>query len=329
MATERERLANELFDILLAQGCLTDEIKQRFVIALDAYEVQQRTTDVAPVNPTDNAALIKRFMVAKAVAGRSQKTIKQYVDGLNKFIRMVNKQLLDVTPDDVRAYLAHRMIDDGIYGATLANERSYVSTFYDWAVGAELLNRNPVRMTDPIKLNKAPKKAFSELELEQLRGACKTLKEKALIEALLSTACRVAELASIRTCDIDGCRIMVQGKGGKYGQVYINSKAAYAIEQYINGRTDNNPFLFPGRTESKPCTNASIQKTLKQIGDRAGVTNVHPHRFRRTAATLALRHGMSIEMVSKMLRHERLQTTMVYLDIDDRELMYQHQKYVG
>ena len=325
--TDRENLTNDLYDILIAQNALTDEVKQRIVIALDRYEVQKRVTDVVVADPTDNENVIKRFMVAKAVAGRSKKTIEQYVRAVRKFAGAVNKKLLDVVPDDFRAYLAHRMIDDGRQGITLVNERSYISTFYDWAVSAELIMRNPIKMVDPIKVPKKPKKAFSELEIEKLRAACVTLKEKAVIETLLSTACRISELMGIRTCDIDGTRIMVKGKGNKYGQVYLNSRAAYAIEAYVNSRTDNSPYLFPGRNGEG--TSAGVQKILKELGARAGVTDVHPHRFRRTAATMALRHGMSIEMVSKMLRHEKLQTTMIYLDLDDRELQYQHAKYVG
>ena len=325
--TEREQLTNEIYDILIASGGLTEEVKQRIVIAMDGYEIQRRTTDVVIADPNDNANLIQRFMVAKAVAGRSKRTIEQYVRAVNKFLQVIPKGLLEVTADDFRAYLAHRMIDDGITGVTLVNDKVYISAFYDWAVSTELIVRNPIKMVDAIKIEKKPKIAFSELEIERLRAACKNLKERAIIETLLSTACRVSELLSIKTCDIDGNRVMVQGKGGKYGQVYINSKAAFAIEKYIESRKDNSTYLFPGKNGS--ATSQSIQKILKGIGERAGVGNVHPHRFRRTAATMALRHGMSIEMVSKMLRHERLQTTMIYLDLDDRELQYQHAKYVG
>lgn len=325
--TDRERLTDDIYDILIAQNCLTEEIKQRIVIVLDKYEVQKRTTDVIVADPNDNANVIRRFMVAKAVAGRSEKTIEQYVRALKKFIRITGKQLLDVTPDDFRLYIAHRMIDDGTHGITLVNERNYICAFYDWAVSSELLIRNPVRMTDPIRVPRIPKKAFTEIECEKIRNACKTLKEKAVIEVLFSTAARVSELVSIKTCEIDGNRVMICGKGNKYAQVYLNSKAIYAIETYISNRKDNNPYLFPGKTGKS--TTRAIEKMLKSIGERAGVESVHPHRFRRTAATMALRHGMSLEMVSKMLRHERLETTMIYLDLDDRELQYQHQKYVG
>ena len=325
--TERENLANDIYNILIMHGALNEDIKQRIVITLDSYEIQKRTTDIAVADPNDNANLMKRFAVAKAVAGRSKKTIDQYIGALNKFMRIIPKNLLEVTADDFRTYLAHRMIDDDIHGITLVNERCYISAFYDWAVSTELILRNPIRMVDQVKIPKKPKQAFSEREIEKLRAACKNPKERAIIETLLSTACRVSELLSIKTCDIDGSRIMICGKGNKYAPVYLNSKATYAIETYINSRTDNSPYLFPGRKTT--ATSASIQKTLKLIGERAVVANVHPHRFRRTAATMALRHGMSIEMVSKMLRHEKLQTTMIYLDLDDRELQYQHQKYVG
>ena len=326
--TDRENLTNDLYDILIAQNALTDEIQQRIVIALDQYEIQKRVTDVVVADPNDNENVIKRFMVAKAVAGRSKKTIEQYARAVRKFIGFVNKQLLDVVPDDFRAYLAHRMIDDGIRGITLVNERSFISTFYDWAVSAELVMRNPIRMTDPIKVPREPKKSFTEIGVEKIRSACKTLKEKAIVETLFSTACRVSELTSIKTADIDENRVMICGKGHKYGQVYLTSKAMYAIDQYVGSRKDDNPYLIPG-TKKRGMSNMGVEKILKQIGERAGVDDVHPHRFRRTAATMAFRRGMSIEMVSKMLRHNRLQTTMIYLDISDEELMYQHKKYAG
>ena len=326
--TERESLTNDICGILISADVFDEEIKQRIVLAIDNYEIQRRTTEIVVADPNDNANLLKRFAVAKAVAGRSKKTINQYTWPLKKFIEITKKQLLDIVPDDFRAYLAHRMIVNRISPVTLNNERNNLSAFYDWAVSSDLINRNPVKATDPIKVPREQKQAFSEMELEKIRNACETLREKALVETLLSTACRVSELASIQTADIDGNRIMVVGKGNKRAQVYLNSKATYAINAYINSRTDNSPYLFPSRA-GKGITAQGVRFVLKSIGERAGVDNVHPHRFRRTAATMALRHGMPIEMVSRMLRHDKLQTTMIYLDLDERELQYQHQKYVG
>lgn len=326
--TERESITNDICGILISANVFDEEIKQRIVLAIDNYEIQRRTTEIVVADPNDNANLIRRFAVAKAVAGRSKKTINQYTWTLKRFIEITNKQLLDIVPDDFRAYLAHRMIVNRISPVTLNNERNNLSAFYDWAVSSDLIGRNPVKATDPIKVPKMQKQTFSEMELEKIRNACMTLREKALVETLLSTACRVSELVSIQTADIDGNRIMIVGKGNKRAQVYLNSKATYAINAYINSRTDNNPYLFISRN-GKGISTQGVRFMLTAIGERAGVSDVHPHRFRRTAATMALRHGMPIEMVSKMLRHDKLETTMIYLDLDERELQYQHAKYVG
>ncbi|MBR3366702.1 MAG: tyrosine-type recombinase/integrase, partial [Lachnospiraceae bacterium] len=143
-----------------------------------------------------------------------------------------------------------------------------------------------------------------------------------------STACRVSELAGIVTSAIDDRRILICGNGKKYGTVYLDSKAQLAIDNYIESREDDNPYLFPGRKDGTHLSSRAIERIVTEIGARAGVSNVHAHRFRRTAATMALRRGMSLEMVSKMLRHNNLQTTMKYLDLTEEELFYQHQTYV-
>lgn len=324
--TDREKLWNSINGVLLEHGCLTDEVKSRIYLALDEYEVTRRTTEIVLADETANENVIRDFALAKAVAGRSQKTIKQYVLALKRFDNVMKKKLIEATADDIRKYMAYR-ITNGLHGAGLVNERDYLSAFYEWAVNEELVVRNPVKQTESIKLAKIPKKAFTEMECEKIRNACRTPREKALIETLFSTACRVSEAASILTSEIDGNRILICGKGKKYATVYIESKAMLAISMYINSRKDDNPYLFPGRKGHLSAR--AIEKIVSDIGERAGVPNVHAHRFRRTAATLALRRGMSIEMVSKYLRHENIQTTMLYLDLTERDLAYQHERFVG
>lgn len=326
--TDREQLTGDLYNILIGQGIMNEEIRQRIVIALDGYEIQKRITDIVVADETDNAVVMQHFAVSKAVAGRSRKSIGQYTWALHRYISVSGKKLLETTADDIRLYVAYRMTKDQVSNVTLANERRYLSSFFDWAVNSELMTRNPVKQTETIKVPKIPKKAFTDLECERLRGACLTLREKALVELLFSTACRISEITGIRTCDIDGKRIMVCGKGNKFAQVYMDSRAMIAVERFISSRTDNNPYLFPGR-KSGAAARETLERALKTIGDRAGIEHVHAHRFRRTAATQALKRGMPIEMVSKYLRHENIATTMLYLDLTDEELSYQHQKYVG
>ena len=326
--TDREKLINQISGILLAHDCLTDEVQSEIFLALDLYEIRKRSTEIVPADPMDNEAMIRDFAAAKAVAGRSPKSVRQYVLALRRFTRTMPIRLVDTTAADIRKYTAIRLTRDGLQGRGLVNERDYLSAFFEWAVKAEIMARNPVKQVEGIKLAKIPKKAYTDLECEKIRKACETPRETAMVEVLFSTACRVSEMCGILTSSIDDRRILICGKGKKYGTIYLDSRAQLAVDAYIESRDDDNPYLFPGRKAVQAITPRAVERILKEIGKRAGVSNVHAHRFRRTAATMALRRGMPLEMVSKMLRHENLQTTMRYLDLTEEELFYQHQKYV-
>ncbi len=67
---------------------------------------------------------------------------------------------------------------------------------------------------------------------------------------------------------------------------------------------------------------------LRKLAPKAGVERANPHKFRRTCATMALRRGMPVEQVSKMLGHENIQTTQIYLDLTEEELAQAHKKFV-
>ena len=177
-----------------------------------------------------------------------------------------------------------------------------------------------------------------------------------MIEVLLSTWARVSEVAQIRIDDIHDNHLVVHGKGDKDREVYLNAKAILAVTNYIAERKDSNPYLFPrakyagdtrkmwGSTkrreeclwyknadlvdETRHMEKSSIEGIVRDIGRRAGVPNTHPHRFRRTGATMALRNGMPLIQVSKLLGHENIGTTQIYLDVSDEELMQAHQRYV-
>lgn len=216
----------------------------------------------------------------------------------------------------------------------------------------ELIPRNPLAEIEKIKYHREKEKAFSDIEIERLRAACKNSREKAILEVLLSTGCRASEAVSIKIADIVNDCVDIIGKGEKPRKVYINAKAEIAIETYLRDRKDENPYLFPAglkfeNTSSqarrakgdwyklpelvdlKQCANhESINIVVRRIGKRAGVENVHAHRFRRTCATMALRRGMPIELVSKMLGHEQLSTTQIYLDLREEDLKNAHKKYV-
>ena len=157
----------------------------------------------------------------------------------------------------------------------------------------------------------------------------------------------------MRISEISGTKITVQGKGDKERDVYLSPKAQLALQTFLNERSDDNPYVFPrakyagdiqkftkrGRKKSEWWKEpelvgsghrdaSTIESTIRRIGKDAGVPNAHPHRFRRTGATMALRSGMPLLTVSKLLGHENIGTTQIYLDISDKELEQAHEKWV-
>lgn len=354
----REELEIEIINAInpyLSQEELQD-MKLQLTMILSNYEIQKRHTEVAVIDENKNEAIIKKFVAAKLASGRTVRTLKFYRESLKAFFNKVNKNFDEITADDIRLYLAVRVHQDNVSKTTANNERRNLSAFYTWLQKEEILFKNPMSKIDIIKVNKSPKKAFEEIDLERLRECCRSTREKLVIELLLSTWCRVSEVAQIRLDEINEDTILVHGKGEKDRIVYINAKCKLALENYLAERKDSNPYLFPkarftgnisqvakGNKRQNECEwyknpdlvsedehtgSGTIEIWIRHMGKRTGVKNAHPHRFRRTGATYALRQGMPLTTVSKLLGHSGIGVTQVYLDISDAELEEAHRKYV-
>lgn len=345
---------NELISVIypyIQEGKCQD-VKMQLDIMLHDYNIKKASTELTVYSGTVNEKMLLRFLQAKLAKGCTARTIDYYKVTVKMILERIGKPYNEVTPDDIRYYLAYRVSRDGVTSTTAGNEYRALSAFYSWMRKEEILIKNPMDKVDPPKRAKLKKKAFTQIEIEKLRAGCRTKREQAIIEMMLSTWCRITELVNIKISDIHEGKCMVIGKGNKQRELYVNAKAQIAIDMYLKERKDKNPYLFPrmisiqntirtqGRKEyewymdpecvdpDKPCVQGSVGHIVKKIGERVGVANVHPHRFRRTGATMALRAGMPIIQVSKLMGHESVETTQIYLDISDEELEEAHTRYV-
>lgn len=331
------------------------DAKLVITMKLGEYDVKKEETSLTVYEGDVNELILRRFLAAKLAKGCSPRTITCYRNSVRMTLEKIGKPYMDVTADDVRLYIATRIHKDHISKTTANNERRFLSSFYDWLQKEEILLRNPMRKVEQVKETKKKKKAFTAMEIEKLRYACKTSRETAIVEVLLSTWCRVSELAEIKLTDISDGKVTVHGKGDKYRECFLNAKACLALDNYLSERSDQNPYLFPraknagdvksmikGHSkeeqrewykysdrvdETRRTDTGTIEAIIRKIGKRAGVENTHPHRFRRTGATMALRNGMPILQVSKILGHEDIGTTQIYLDISIEELEQAHKKF--
>lgn len=349
----RKDLINEILQYMLPFTPDLTDAESTLYILLNKYEITSRCTEIAEVQGDRNIYLLKKFLIAKTVKGCTPRTLEYYKESITRALANIGKTVDDITADDIRYYMAVRQQRDRVSKTTIANEHRNLSSFFGWIYKEELIKSNPMSKIELIKQDKTKKEALTEMEIEQLRAAAKNEKEKAIIEIFLSTGCRVSELVNIKLSEIEGNRVLVHGKGGKDRYVYLNARAELAVNIYTNTRSDKNPWLFPkgvscGDIEKKGKGKKSIEEwwknpkniaeghmdkssiggTCRKIAKRAGVGRANPHKFRRTCATLALRRGMPIEQVSKMLGHEQISTTQIYLDLTEGELVQAHKRYV-
>lgn len=336
---ERSELIDNLSLTLADRSINASELRNILYIEFEKYEISSRCTEIALRQEDRNESLVKKFIVSKMVKGCTDRTIKFYTTSMNFILNKINKTVDDITPDDIRLYIAIRKRRDGVTDTTIDNELRILRSFYAFLTAEELVLKNPMLRVEKVRKERIKKDALTEEEIEKLRyqasigvgtrqGDKYKTRDVFIIEFLLSTGVRVSELVGIKLNEMKGNRVLVHGKGRKDRYVYMNAKAEFALKRYMKDRQDkNSSYLFPG-DEDGHLGKGTVEMRMRKIAKLAGVEKANPHKFRRTCATMALRRGMPIEQVSKMLGHEELSTTQIYLDLSEKDLEYAHNKYV-
>lgn len=337
----KDRFINYLKEILYHSQCIADinEVIGLVSIALKDFDLHYKETALAIYDDSDKQ-IFNKFFVAKAVEGLSQNSLNYYNTIISCFLIKMEKHIKDITTDDVRIYLAFKKLEK-VSDNTLNNIRRVLNSFFNWCTEENFVERNPMLRIKGVRQTRKLRKPFSEDEMELLRSATRTKRDRAIIEFLYSTGCRVSEMTSVNRSDInliDG-QLDVLGKGRKYRTVYLSSRCKIALKQYLDTRSDNIEALFISTWEGfknkellgvAPCrmSKSAVESMVRALGKRVNIDNVHPHRFRRTAATTALKRGMPLEQVQKLLGHESIQTTTIYAQSTNDEVKQSHERFI-
>lgn len=309
------------------------EIEQALNLTAHGYTITKQTTDIVIYNG-ELPKMVKEFLVCKKIEGFSDGTLYNYQHILHSFFLTLQKPPEMVTTNDIRVFLYHYQGQRGVSNRTLEKYREYISGFYNWACDERYLKYNPVRPIKTIKFEIKPRRGLSQIELEYLRAACTTLKERAIIEMLYSTGCRVSELAILQKHDIDWNKKEVHlfGKGQKHRTSFLNAKAEVALRAYLDSRTDNGESLFVSdRRPYAPIHKPGIEKIVRNIAARASSNlgvHVTPHVLRHTTATTAIENGMPLEDISKLLGHANVNTTLIYAKTTVEHVKTEHKRCV-
>ena len=275
----------------------------------------------------ENEQLIQLYLDAKSIAGLADSTIKQYRYELRRTCKDMNVSARKITVFHLRQYIMSEM-NRGISKNTLKGRAQTWSSFFGWLHQENIIQINPMANLGAIKAKPDERIPFTAEEVQMIKEACRTPRETAMVHFLLSSGCRITEACSINRNDIDyqNLRLTVTGKGSKPRVVYIDNVTAMMLKRYMKSRKDIDPALFAGRGGVR-LKRGGAEKMLGKVGDRAGVPGVFPHRFRHTFATNMLDRGMSIQEVSALLGHSKLETTMTYITMNQRNTENNYRRF--
>lgn len=280
----------------------------------------------------DSKDILQRFIDTKKLEGCSTKTLIQYRRAIEKLINDIKKNIRTVTTDELREYLTNYYQNSNCSKVSIDNMRRIFSSFFNWLEDENYILKSPVRRIHKIKSMAPVKEVYSDDEMELLRDNCVNIRDLALIDLLASTGMRIGELVRLNRDDIDFYEreCIVLGKGDKERIVYFDVRTKLHLQEYLNSRHDDNAALFVSlRSPHTRLTINGIEFLVRRLGRSVGIKKCHPHKFRRTMATMAIDKGMPIEQVQKLLGHEKIDTTLHYAMVKQSNVKNAHRKYIG
>ena len=304
---------------ILTEICLNYQIE--IIEQTKRQETQKNNTDI-----------LDRFIASKEIEGCSTRTLNYYRDNINKMLDTVNLPINEITTEILRNYLSDYKSNSNAGMVTIDNIRRTLSSFFAWPENEDYIVKSSVRRIHKVKTTRRVKETLTDENLEKLRDTCSNVIDLAILELLISTGMRVGELIRLNISDINfqerSC--IVLGKGNSEREVYFSAKSKMYIEKYLETRTDDNEALFVSLI--KPYNRlgiSGIEITIRNLGRKSNINKVHPHKFKRTMATMAIDKGMPIEQVQKLLGHLKIDTTMEYAMVNQNNVKNSHRKYVN
>lgn len=308
----------------LKESLIINFEKVEFIIKTDELKHQEELNE--------NKSMIDSFISSKQVEGCSERTIKYYREIIENFVNDFDISIKQISTNEIRNYLSNYKENSCCGSTTIDNIRRVLSSFFSWLEDEDYIVKSPVRRIHKIKTAVVVKEALTDENLERLRDECENIRDLSLIELLISTGMRVGELVNlnINSLNFEDRSCIVLGKGNKEREVYFDAKTKLHLKEYIAKRNDSNEALFVSMREPHQRLSISgIELIIRTLGINSNINKVHPHKFRRTLATMAIDKGMPIEQVQKLLGHVKIETTMHYALVNQSNVKISHRRYIA
>jgi len=326
----KQKLITDIIQSMLPylNNAQMEKLQETLQCSLSNYKIVEGEYDKEISEPN----LVELFIAAKRVEGCSEKSLKYYESTIMALLDGIGKGVKYIGTEDIRTYLTDYQSRKQSSKVTIDNIRRILSSFFSWLEDEDYILKSPVRRIHKVKTGTNIKETYTDESLELMRDNCTELRDLAIIDMLASTGMRVGEMVLLNREDIDfnERECIVFGKGDKERIVYFDARTKIHLQNYLNSRNDDNPALFVSlQKPHRRLQISGIEVRLRQYGKVLGITKVHPHKFRRTLATMAIDKGMPIEQLQQLLGHRRIDTTLQYAMVKQSNVKIAHRKYIG
>lgn len=288
---------------------------------------------------TQFSAELDRFIsYGKNLKNLSAASVKAYSKDISQFISWLAGENLDICKPEKntgRAYVVYLM-DNKLKPVSINRKLTALRVFYDYLIKTKICTFNPFERVKSLRKDKVLPEYLQYSEINMLGAAieesgsvtekeCEVslftkLRNKALIDFLYSTGCRVSEAVKldIGMIDFKNGNARVFGKGSKERIVYLGIKAMNSLKKYIDylgyrATIENKKLPVFLNNKRKRITERGIFYIIEKMGETANIgKKVFPHIFRHSFATHLVSEGADIRYVQEMLGHGSLSTTQVY-----------------
>lgn len=262
--------------------------------------------------------MIRKFLNAMSVAGKSENTIRGYSSDLNAYQDHLGRPIETSTVDDIEQYF---LSIKKLAPATKGRKQVSLRVFFTWAVRRDFLQANPMDKIDPVKVpSKLPRPmASGSVKNLLVKIGEEAFRDRLLIILMLETGLRASEAIRIRMDDIDFTagdeKLYIVGKGGDERQfpLYIAKLTLTLLPEYIKAEGIKSGYIFKGETARQHLSYSTAHRAWMDFASRAGISDTKGlHVLRHTFASGLLEKGVTMEVIQYLLGHKQITTTQRY-----------------
>lgn len=327
-----------------------EEVINRIIIAMDDLTPDQirKLKNVLIINLSEKypgkneivkdkngwEIILKNYLCCKKLENCADGTLQHYQRILRILYSEIGKEVKDITSNDLRFFMASYIERRKISQQYSENIRHILNGFFQWCQDEGIINVNPAKKLQRIKVPKIIKKPYTAEERLRLTRSARCVRDMAIMEVLYSTAGRLGEILALDRDDIrfigNKAEIIIYGQKGKAERkVFLTEESVYYLKKYLQSREDNNPALFVStRKPHNRLNERAVQVMIKDLGKKCGIA-AHPHKFRRTLLSDMSKRGANIQDIKEYAGHVKIETTMLYVSTNEDSVKAAFDKYIS